>query len=142
MEVQDLHDKIVKILKDLEMVVPQIQCSFVCSNFGLPIAGASDKYDEVKLAAETSAILSVSERLVFDSEAGNFNDIIINAENGILIIKSASTEAVLNVKADTNVKLGLLLFEINKTAKKIEKLFDKNMELVKETNKVVVFNNE
>jgi len=136
---QNFHIKINEILRELESGIPQIETALVCSSYGLPIASSSKDQDETKLAAEISAILSVSEHLVFDSKSGNIDNIIIGADNGILIIHSASTEAVLAVKANPNVRLGMILYEIKKAAKKLEKLFNKNIEIVKETNKVLVY---
>ncbi|MHA1230674.1 MAG: roadblock/LC7 domain-containing protein [Candidatus Helarchaeota archaeon] len=129
----NLHLMIIEILKELEDRIPQIQCSFVCSSYGLPIASDSDRYDDDRLSAEVSAILSVAEHLIFDIKAGNIDNIVISADNGIMIIKSASSEAVLSVKSDPDVKPGLLIFEVNRTAKKLETLFNKNLEQLNET---------
>ena len=119
----DLHEKIVELLKDLEMKIPEITSSFVCSTVGLPIAGASPADDLTKLAAETSAILTVSEHKALDSGAGNIKNIILEGENSVIVIKSAGTEAVLSVKADADVRLGLLLLYVKRTAEKLERLF-------------------
>ncbi|MBD3229340.1 MAG: hypothetical protein GF329_14240 [Candidatus Lokiarchaeota archaeon] len=124
---EKLNNKIVEILKDLETNIAEIRSSFVCSTVGLPIASASPELDLTKLAAETSAILTVSEHTAHDSGSGSINNIIIQAEDNILVITSASTEAVLSVKADKDVKLGLLLYDIKKTAKRLEKVFNENM---------------
>ena len=123
----NFNEKIISILKELENKIPEVQSSFVCSTVGLPIASASPEDDLTKLAAETSAILTVSEHTAHDSGAGDINNIIIQGDTNIIVITSASTEAVLSVKADSSVRLGLLLFDVKRAAAEIKDLFIANI---------------
>ncbi len=89
---------------------------------GLPIASVvRSGIEEDRVSAISAAILSLGERAVKELDKGMLEQITIKAEGGYVIFSGIGQDAVLTVLASNDVKLGLLLMEIKRAQKELEK---------------------
>jgi hypothetical protein len=89
---------------------------------GLAIASAlPSTADEDRVAAMGAAILSLGERVTSELKKGELEQLYIKGSTGYVIFTGIKDVAVLGVLAPVNAKLGLLLMEIQRTVKKLER---------------------
>jgi predicted regulator of Ras-like GTPase activity (Roadblock/LC7/MglB family) len=114
-----LHE-IERILQELKARIPDLEGLAVVSKEGLSISSILfTTVDEDRIGAMTAASLSLSYRIVLELERGIMDQVIITGTNGLVIIRDAGEHAVLVGIAKSNTKLGLLLLDINRAAKKL-----------------------
>lgn len=114
-----LHE-IERILQELQARIPDLEGLAVVSKEGLSIASMLfTTVDEDRIGAMTAASLSLSDRIVLELERGIMDQVIITGTNGLVIIRDAGEHAVLVGIAKPNAKLGLLLLDIKRAAKKL-----------------------
>ncbi len=112
--------EIERILHELKSRIPDLEGLAVVSREGLSIASALfTTVDEDRIGAMTAASLSLSDRIVLELERGIMDQVIITGTNGLVIIRDAGEHAVLVGIAKMNAKLGLVLLDINRAAKKL-----------------------
>ena len=115
--------QLVEELKMLKISSPDIQASAIVSVDGLIIASALPaNTGEDRVSAMSAALLSLGERISIELKRGNLNQVFIRGDLGYVIITSVGREAVLTVMAKADAKLGLIFFDINNTARKLEAL--------------------
>lgn len=118
--VMDRLQEIKRILHELKSRIPDLEGLAVVSREGLTIASALfTTADEDRIGAMTAASLSLSDRIVLELERGIMDQVIITGTNGLVIIRDAGEHAVLVGIAKTNAKLGLVLLDIKRAAKKL-----------------------
>ncbi|MEM2144518.1 MAG: roadblock/LC7 domain-containing protein [Candidatus Jordarchaeaceae archaeon] len=116
-------DEIMSLIRDMEANTPGIEASAVVSVQGLPIASAMPiEVDESVVAAMTAAMLSVGERAASELVRGNLQQILLQGDEGYIIIKGAGTSAIITVLAKTDANLGLILMVLKKISAKIGEL--------------------
>ncbi|UCG90803.1 MAG: roadblock/LC7 domain-containing protein [Candidatus Heimdallarchaeota archaeon] len=112
--------EIERILHELQSRIPDLEGVAVVSREGLSIASALfTTVDEDRIGAMTAASLSLSDRIVLELERGIMDQVIITGTDGLVIIREAGEHAVLVGIAKTNAKLGLVLLDIKRAAKKL-----------------------
>jgi len=100
--------------------VPAITSALVVSAEGFPIAYALPQgVDETKIAAMTSALLSLSERAIIEMGKGDFDQLYIKGSDGYLLVMQAGPNAVLAVSTTKEVRLGLILLDCRRTCERI-----------------------
>jgi predicted regulator of Ras-like GTPase activity (Roadblock/LC7/MglB family) len=70
----------------------------------------------------SAAMLSLGERISLELKRGDLNQIYIRGDLGYVIITSVGGEAILTVMAKADAKLGLVFFDIKKTARSLASL--------------------
>ena len=116
-------DEIMSLIRDMEANTPGIEASAVVSVQGLPIASAMPaEVDESVVAAMTAAMLSVGERAGHELVRGNLQQILLQGDDGYIIIKGAGTSAIITVLAKTDANLGLILMVLKKISTRIGEL--------------------
>lgn len=122
-DVTDRLNEIERILLELQARIPDLEGLAVVSREGLPIASMLfTTADEDRICAMTAASLSLSDRIVFELERGMMDQVIITGSDGLVIIRDAGEHAVLVGIAKVNAKLGLILLDIKRAAKKLSGL--------------------
>ncbi|MFW9902981.1 MAG: roadblock/LC7 domain-containing protein [Candidatus Thorarchaeota archaeon] len=112
--------KIERILQELQSRIPELEGLAVVSREGLSIASMLvTTVDEDRIGAMTAASLSLSDRIVLDLERGIMDQVIITGTDGLVIIRDAGEHAVLVGIVKPNAKLGLVLLDIKRAAKKL-----------------------
>ncbi|MFW9782861.1 MAG: roadblock/LC7 domain-containing protein [Candidatus Heimdallarchaeota archaeon] len=104
------------VLKKLLAAIPEIKAAAIVSAEGLPVASALPRnLDEVRVAAMTGALLSLSERAIIEMNKGDFDQFYIKGSNGYLLILQINPDLALIVSADKDVRLGLALLDLRRT---------------------------
>lgn len=116
-------DEIMNLIRDMEANTPGIEASAVVSVQGLPIASAMpNDVDESVVAAMTAAMLSVGERAAQELVRGNLQQILLQGDEGYIIIKGAGMSAIITVLARNDANLGLILMVLKKISARISEL--------------------
>ncbi|MHA1836305.1 MAG: roadblock/LC7 domain-containing protein [Candidatus Odinarchaeia archaeon] len=115
--------QIESILREMELTTRHVEASAVVSPQGLPICSAMPVgVDDGILAAMTATIMSIAERTANELTRGKLSRILVEGDEGYLIITSAGKDAILAVLTKTKANLGMVFLVMDKAAKKIAKL--------------------
>ncbi|MDP2766065.1 MAG: roadblock/LC7 domain-containing protein [Candidatus Methanoperedens sp.] len=118
----DTIDMVDKLLSDLKNT-GGVEASIVASRDGLLIRANMPKEKFLySLAAMSATMLGAAETATTLVEKGLPTRVIVESEYGRLIIVGAGTKALLIVLASTNTGLGLILLELEKSAKKLKEI--------------------
>ena len=110
-------EQMVARIKDLQISTPDIEASAVVSVDGLIIASAlPPDVEEDRVSAMSAAMLSLGERIAGELGRGLLDQVYIRGANGYVILTSVGEEAVLNVLARQDAKLGLVFLDMRRAA--------------------------
>jgi predicted regulator of Ras-like GTPase activity (Roadblock/LC7/MglB family) len=118
----DLHagsrsDRLDRAIHGLLAQTPEIEAAAVVSFDGLPMASAlPPSMDEDRVAAMSAALLSLGERAAQGLGRGELSQVYIEGETGTVFLVSADNEAVLVAVAAQGAKVGMMLYEVRRTA--------------------------
>ena len=117
--------ELIELLRKMEAVNAEIQGSAIVSVQGLPIYSvlARDVNDGI-VSAMSAAILSVSERAVEELARGDLKRILIEGNEGIIILSKAGQNAILCTLCKANASLGMVFLNIQSVSRKISELID------------------
>ncbi len=116
------QSKLDVILEDIDKI-GDIKGSAVISTDGLTIASnMKEGIDTDTFAAMSAAMQGAAETAVSELKQGSLSQIIIESEKGKLISIAAGENGILIILANKPIKLGLVLLELNRAGKKIEKV--------------------
>lgn len=110
-------------LRQLITNLPEIIAAMVASNEGIKMSAvlpASVK--ETRVSAMTAAMLSLGERISSELGRGLLEDVYIKGKIGYVILMSIGGKAVLTAIARENAKPGLLVLDLKRTARDIERI--------------------
>jgi len=120
MKKQDHFDK---ILSDLNGSSGDIEASALVSRDGLMMASLLPaNVEEDRVAAMSAALLALGERTSGELDRGNLNQMLIQGDNGYVLMRDAGPEAVLTVLAKKGAKLGMVFLDVSRAAKELERL--------------------
>jgi uncharacterized protein len=106
-----------RALGDLLAQVPEVEAAAVVSFDGLPMASALPAtMDEDRVAAMSAALLSLGERAAEGLGRGGLNQVYIEGDQGTVFLVSAEDEAVLVAVAARGAKVGMMLYEVRRSA--------------------------
>ena len=106
-----------RALADLLAQAPEVEAAAVVSFDGLPMASALPAtMDEDRVAAMSAALLSLGERAAEGLGRGSLNQVYIEGESGTVFLVSADDEAVLVAVAAKGAKVGMMLYEVKRSA--------------------------
>jgi len=109
-----------RVLHDLLGEAPEFQAAAVVSFDGLPMASALPHgMDEDRVAAMSAALLSLGERAADNFGRGALSQVYVEGENGTVFLVSADDEAVLVAVGAKGAKVGLLMFEVRRSAARV-----------------------
>jgi predicted regulator of Ras-like GTPase activity (Roadblock/LC7/MglB family) len=96
---------------------PEIEAAAVVTFDGLPMASALPaSMDEDRVAAMSAALLSLGERAAEGLGRGGLSQVYVEGESGTVFLVSADDEAVLVAVASRGAKIGMMLYEVKRTA--------------------------
>jgi predicted regulator of Ras-like GTPase activity (Roadblock/LC7/MglB family) len=96
---------------------PEIEAAAVVSFDGLPMAAAlPPSMDEDRVAAMSAALLSLGERAAQGLGRGELSQVYIEGDAGTVFLVSCDDEAVLVAVASKGAKVGMMLYEVRRTA--------------------------
>jgi hypothetical protein len=109
-----------RAIADLLGQVPEIEAAAVVSFDGLPMASALPAtMDEDRVAAMSAALLSLGERAAEGLGRGGLNQVYIEGDHGTVFLVSADDEAVLVAVAAKGAKVGMMLYEVRRSAETV-----------------------
>ncbi len=116
-------DELNELLNQLKSSNPDIEAASIVTTDGLPIASSLPPgVNEDRVAAMTAAILALAEKAVNELKRGEFQEVYIRGSNGLLLVINAGLEALLTIVARKNAKLGLVLLDARRIAKRVSEL--------------------
>ncbi|MBN1802897.1 MAG: roadblock/LC7 domain-containing protein [Candidatus Lokiarchaeota archaeon] len=114
-----------ELLRKLESVNSDVQGSSIVSVQGLPICSAlARNVNDGIVSAMSAAIQSVSERAVEELSRGTLTRILIEGEDGNIILSKAGNNAILCTLTKPGASLGMVFLNIKSVSKKIAELLD------------------
>jgi len=118
----DTLDLVDILLADLKNVGGVMACA-AASRDGLLIRSLmqNEKYVE-SLVAMSATMLGAAETATTHVEMGIPTRVIVESDNGKLIVVGAGPKALLILLADKNSGLGLILLELDKSAQKLKEI--------------------
>jgi predicted regulator of Ras-like GTPase activity (Roadblock/LC7/MglB family) len=116
-------DLMVDRLRDLQASTPDIEASAVVSVDGLIMASSMPPdIEEDRVSAMSAAMISLGERIAGELGRGEFEQVYIKGDSGLVILMSIGEEAVLTSLVKENARLGLIFLDMKRAADDLEKL--------------------
>jgi len=113
--------KLRPILKNLNSVSAEIEASSVMTRDGISIASVMrEDIDQDRLGAMCGSLLSLSDKTSAELERGALKQVLIESENGCILIVRIGVSAVLAIVTRPTAKLGVVFNEARKIAREIE----------------------
>jgi len=110
-------DRLDRAIHALLSHTPEIEAVAVVSFDGLPMAAAlPPSMDEDRVAAMSAALLSLGERAAQGLGRGELSQVYIEGTDGTVFLVSAEDEAVLVAVAAKGAKVGMMLYEVRRSA--------------------------
>jgi len=101
-----------ELLKDIMDNVDGVKAAQLTADTGQPLASIlPSTTDDMRLAAMTAALCSLSERAIGEMGLGEFEQSYIQAKKGYLLILHAGEDQVLTVSTTKDVKLAQILYK-------------------------------
>lgn len=118
--VETISKQLDRVLSNFERNVPQIEATAVVSTDGLVIASRlPDEVEEDRIGAMGAAILSISSRSGEELDRGEMVRVLIEGENGYILIRSIGEFAILVALVRKDVRLGMLFYECKNCIKQL-----------------------
>jgi uncharacterized protein len=118
-------DLLASRLDDFLSVSPDVEAAAVVSADGLPMASALPPYvEEDRLAAMSAALLTLGERAATGLGKGDLAQVFVEAAQGYVVLMAAGAHALLVAVTSGSAKVGLVLFEMRKTAAWVAEIMD------------------
>ncbi|MEM0243419.1 MAG: roadblock/LC7 domain-containing protein [Candidatus Aenigmatarchaeota archaeon] len=118
----DKRQQLENILKELRNVRDIIGSAIARVDGLLIAADLPAEVNSKAVAAMAAAIVGTSETTIQEFKIGNFQQVIVNATEGQYVCIKAGEDAILISLIKKDANLGLVLLEMEKQAKKIERL--------------------
>ena len=100
------------LLKDIMDNVEGVKAAQLTADTGQPLASILPaSADDMRLAAMTAALCSLSERAIGEMGLGEFEQSYIKGSKGYLLILHAGEDKVLSVSTTKDVKLAPILYK-------------------------------
>ena len=110
-------ERLDRAIHGLVSQTPEIEAAAVVSFDGLPMASALPQaMDEDRVAAMSAALLSLGERAAQGLGRGELSQVYIEGDEGTVFLISCDDEAVLVAVAAKGAKVGMMLYEVRRTA--------------------------
>jgi len=110
-------EQALRMLHDLRAATPDIEAAAVVSPDGFIIASLLPAdVDEGQMAALSAAMLAMGVKTSADLRKGTLHQVLIQSEDGCIVVMNAAGEAALSVMSRKSPQLGLLFMEMRRTA--------------------------
>ena len=118
-------ERLAAALSDFIRSSPDVQAAAVVSFDGLAMASAlPPDMDEDRLGAMSAALLSLGEQAAAGLGRGDMRQLFVEGEHGFVFLMSARNQAVLAAVTNHSAKIGLMLFEMRRTADSVGALLE------------------
>jgi len=111
------EERLAGALDDLMLNSPDIQAAALVSMDGFTMASAMPEgMQEDRVGAMSAAILGLGERAAAELGRGHLTQVFIEGAEGYVVLIAAGPRAVLTTLAQSEAKLGLVLYDMKATA--------------------------
>ncbi|MFN2593711.1 MAG: roadblock/LC7 domain-containing protein [Actinomycetota bacterium] len=118
-------DQLAAALDDLLSVSHEIEAAAVVSSDGLPMASALPPHvEEDRLAAMSAALLVLGERAAQEMGKGDLSQVFVEGSTGHVVLMAAGEYALLVAVTSHDAKVGLVLFEMKRSAARVATIMD------------------
>jgi uncharacterized protein len=118
-----LSAQIEEPLRAMRQSVQGLIGSVVASSDGLAIASdLSAAFDEERFGAMAATILALGERTTADFDHGQVKRILVEGTRGFTVVMSVSNKATLCAASQSGAKLGMVFYQMERTAEVIRKM--------------------
>jgi len=125
-----LENKLLEALRGLLAKSQDIDSAAVVSLDGFVMAAVLPQgYEEDRLGAMSAALLSLGERTAQELGRGDLAQVFVEGTKGYVFLLAAGHEAVLNAVVKRGSKLGLVLYDIRDTARRIAAIIEFNLQV-------------
>ena len=108
------------VLRGLNALSQDIEASAVISSDGLVMAAVlSTETDQDRFGAMCASLLALADRAAQEIGRGQLKQVLVEGEQGTMLLVHAGPDAVLAVAARPTVNLGMVFLEARKTAQKV-----------------------
>jgi len=108
------------VLRSLNKVSEHIEASSVMSRDGISVASVlHDGVDPNRLGAMCASLLSLGDTTAKELDRGKVKKLLLEGENGYILIIHIGNKAVLGIVTRPNANLGMVFVEAKKTAMQI-----------------------
>lgn len=112
-----------ELLKDIMDNVEGVKAAQLTADTGQPLASIlPSTADDMRFAAMTAALCSLSERAIGEMGLGEFEQSYIQAKKGYLLVLHAGEDQVLTVSTTKDVKLAPILYKHYKNLEEQEEI--------------------
>lgn len=109
--------EMVSRLRELQAAAPDILGSAVVTADGLSLASALPaEVGEERVAAMSAAMLSLGERIAEELQRGEFEEVYIRGDQGLVLLTAIGQTAVLAALSRNESKLGIIFLEMRRAA--------------------------
>lgn len=121
-QLQGALEQLLEESKDIEAVA-------VVSIDGFPMASViPEGYESERLGAMSAALLSLGERTASELNRGELAQVFVEGAQGYVFVLAAGDDTVLTAVVQRGGKLGSVLYEIRKTAKRIAEIIGSHLQ--------------
>ena len=114
------EERLASALNQLMQEDADIQAAALVSLDGFTMASALPaSMQPDRVGAMSAAILGLGERAATELGRGHLSQVFIEGDNGYVLLMAAGDRAVLTVMADSNAKLGLVIYDMRAAAANI-----------------------
>ncbi len=114
------EERLAAALNELMQESQEIQAAALVSLDGFTMASAlPEGMQEDRVGAMSAAILGLGERAAAELGRGSLSQVFIEGEGGYVLLIAAGERAVLTCLADSDAKLGLVLYDMRAAAEAI-----------------------
>ena len=101
----------------------EVEAAAVVSTEGLPMASALPPHvEEDRLAAMSGALLTLGERAASGLGKGELAQVFVEGDQGYVVLMAAGGSAAVVAVTGESAKVGLLLFEMRRTAERVAEI--------------------
>jgi len=127
MEYVDNNEKKAKalrpVLRGFNSSSSEIEASAVISSDGFTLAWELDgSVDPDRYGAMCASLLALSKRAAQEIGRGELKQVMIEGENGAMLLVSAGSGAVLALGTKATANMGMVFIEARKTAEKVKEI--------------------
>jgi predicted regulator of Ras-like GTPase activity (Roadblock/LC7/MglB family) len=114
-------DQLMEHLRNLQS--GDVEAAAIVSVDGLSMASLLPPgIEEDRVSAMSAAMLSLGERIAGELSRGELEQVNVKGDSGYVILTSVGEEAVLTVLCPKDTKLGLVLLDVTRAVKELEKI--------------------
>jgi len=120
----ELHaSRLRSVLRSLHVAAPDIDATAVISSDGLILASVlGPETDPDRYAAMCAALLALSERASKEALRGALQMVLVQGDEGAMLLVRAADQQVLAVAANNRANLGMIFSQARKTAASLPRL--------------------